>query len=339
MLGGVLVGIAAALRFSEAVFVAPAVGMLMLERRWRDAVVCLVAAAGTALAIQAISDQLYWGTPFYSLRHAIDYTLVERQSTRGFQPPWHYLTTMPEWSNVAIVAVAVFAAIRGGWRPALWAGVPLIALSVLPHKEARYLIPIVPFVSVLAGAGLWRLIVRASSPGAMPPWSSIAIVGGVVASTLLSINGYHVRRSDAAVSLARAIASTPGVSSVAVEQLWRWGGRIYLGGVPALQELDGRLARPEDLTALAQVGSSGSPGSTGRRFRSSRCEPKHAPGWDAWKPFDAPDSRSVYPLRVRTRSTESSRVRLLASTKAPNTNADKCQGPGGQSPGVMESYR
>jgi len=252
MIGGILVGIAAALRFSEAVFVAPAAGMLMLDRRWRDAVVCLVAAAGTALAIQSISDQLYWGTPFYSLRHAIDYTLVERQSTRGFQPPWHYLTTIPEWSDFAIVAVAVFAAVRGAWRPALWAGVPLIALSVLPHKEARYLIPIVPFVSILAGAGLWRLIVRASSPGAMRPWSSIAIVGGVVASTLLSINGYHVRRSDAAVSLARSIAGTPGVSSVAVEQLWRWGGRIYFARLPALQELDGRLARPEDLATLAQ---------------------------------------------------------------------------------------
>ena len=252
MLGGVLVGIAAALRFSEAVFVAPAVGMLVFERRWRDAVVCLVAAAGAALAIQAVSDQLYWGTPFYSVRQAIDYTLVERQSTRGFQPPWHYLTTIPEWSDFAIVAMAVFAAVRGAWRPALWAGVPLLVLSVLPHKEARYLIPIVPFVSMLAGAGLWRLIVRASSPGAMPPWSSIAIVGGVIASTLMSINGYHVRRSDAAVSLARSIAGTPGVSSVAVEQLWRWGGRIYLRGVPALQELDGRLARPEDLATLAQ---------------------------------------------------------------------------------------
>ena len=54
------------------------------------------------------------------------------------------------------------------------------------------------------------------------------------------------------MSLARSIASTPGVSGVAVEQLWRWGGRIYLGGVPALQEIDGRLARPEDLATLAQ---------------------------------------------------------------------------------------
>jgi len=86
----------------------------------------------------------------------------------------------------------------------------------------------------------------------MPAWPSIAIVGGVVASTLLSINGYHVRRSDAAVSLARSVAGTPGVSGVAVEQLWRWGGRIYLGRLPALQELDGRLARPEDLATLAQ---------------------------------------------------------------------------------------
>jgi hypothetical protein len=259
-LAGLLVGVAAALRFSEAVFLAPAVAMLALERRWRDAAVFTVIAAGTGLGIQAVADQLYWGSPFFSLRHAVDYTLVEGQSTRGFQPPWHYLVTMPEWCHVALVGVAVYAALRGGWRPALWAGLPILALSALPHKEARYLIPIVPFVCLLAGAGLWRLVQRIVRPGSAaapsaPSWAAAAIVIGTALVTLMSINGFHVRRSDGEVALARTIAPAQDLSGAGVEQLWRWGGRIYLAHVPNLVELDGRVGAPADLAAISQDAS------------------------------------------------------------------------------------
>jgi hypothetical protein len=83
----------------------------------------------------------------------------------------------------------------------------------------------------------------------------MAITAGVFASTILSISGFHVQRSDAEVALARSLAVERNVSGVAVEQLWRWGGRIYLGHFPALVDLDGRLARPQDLATVAQDAS------------------------------------------------------------------------------------
>jgi hypothetical protein len=256
ILAALLVAVAAALRFSEAIFALPAAAMLLADRRWGRAALFVAVTAAAGVAIQAIADQTYWGTPFYSLRQAIDYTLVQRQSTRGFQPFWHYLTTIPEWTTFPIVAVAAFAAWRGAWRPALWAGVPIFVLSLLPHKEARYLLPIVPFVGLLAAIGLWQIVRVAAGPSGSPRrWAPMAITAGVFASTILSISGFHVQRSDAEVALARSLAVERNVSGVAVEQLWRWGGRIYLGHFPALVDLDGRLARPQDLATVAQDAS------------------------------------------------------------------------------------
>lgn len=267
-LAGGLVGIAAALRFSEAIFVLPAAVMLLVERRWSAAVVFVTVAAGTGALIQAIADEAYWGAPFFSLRQAIDYTLVQQQSTRGFQPPWHYLTTLPEWSTLVVAALAVFAAWRGAWKPALWAGLPIVVLSALPHKEARYLLPIVPFAGLLAAIGLWRILRHLREPDiASPPWAPVALTAALAASTLISISGFHVQRTDGEVALARSMAAEPDVTGLAVEQLWRWGGRLYLGGIPALTELDGLAGSAAELAVIAQQ-----PAMTAIALRSETCD-------------------------------------------------------------------
>lgn len=248
----VLVGIAAALRFSEAIFVLPAALMLLIERRWSAAALFVAVAAATGVLIQAIADQAYWGASFFSLRQAIDYTLVQKQSTRGFQPPWHYFTTLPEWSTIVVAGLAVYGAWRGAWQPALWAGLPIVVLSALPHKEARYLLPIVPFVGLLAGLGLWRIMHGLRQPAASPRWAPLAVTAAVAASTLISISGFHVQRTDGEVALARSIAAEGDVTGVGVEQLWRWGGRLYLGGFPALLDIDGRVGSAAELAVIAQ---------------------------------------------------------------------------------------
>ena len=96
----------------------------------------------------------------------------------------------------------VSSASRGesrGLRPAVWwAIVPIAILSALPHKESRYVIPVVPFVSICAAAGLTRAIQwtrTAASPrlargprrGTRPPRSStIWANGGSAVRTMRS---------------------------------------------------------------------------------------------------------------------------------------------------------
>ena len=61
---GMLLGIAAAFRFSELVFIPGALLTLPRDQYRLRAVITLVAAIATLAAITATSDTLYWGTPF-----------------------------------------------------------------------------------------------------------------------------------------------------------------------------------------------------------------------------------------------------------------------------------
>jgi hypothetical protein len=90
-MAGCLLGLAASLRFSEAVFLAPAMVGLAIRRRFVEAAVCLFAAGAAATLLLGITDRLYWGSAFHSLRAVTDYTIVKGLSSRGYQSPLWYV--------------------------------------------------------------------------------------------------------------------------------------------------------------------------------------------------------------------------------------------------------
>lgn len=271
LVGGILVGVAAAMRFSEIVFVVPGVMHLLLDRRVGHAGIFAGALLGTAGAIQAASDLLYWGSPFFSARRMFDYTVVSGQSSRGFEPVWAYLTGIPDWSDLVIVGLALLATVRGATRVALWAWLPVALLSALPHKEARYLVPVMPFVALLAALGATSLAAgagrsiqaRALSPSGR---TALLLIAGLAVSVVLNVSRYHVRRDDAAVGTARML-SQENPRGLAAEQLWRLGGRLYLRGVPAIRELSGA-----DLTAAGLSASAAQPEIGWVLVRRETCE-------------------------------------------------------------------
>jgi len=247
LVGGAFVGVAAAMRFSEIVFLVPGAVHLALDRRFRHAALFAGTLLGTAAAIQAGSDVLYWGSPFFSAQRMVDYTIVTGQSSRGFEPVWAYLTGIPDWSDLVIVGLALLATVRGSTRVALWAWLPVLMLSALPHKEARYLVPVMPFVALLAGQAISALVARIDDGERVRPavagGLALALVVGLSASAALNASRYHVRRDDGAIDTARRLAAMAPAQGIAVEQLWRLGGRLYIGALPV------REVRPSELTS------------------------------------------------------------------------------------------
>jgi hypothetical protein len=239
---GALVGLAATLRFSEAVFVVPAIVQVTLERRWAH----LAAFSGgfvlIAAGIQLTADLLFWGSPFHSLTRMVQYTLIERQSSRGFQPAWEYLWNVTSWTDPVIAALAVGGTARKTWRPALWAWLPVLVLSLLPHKEARYLVPVMPFVAMLAGIKLWDLAQavrsRVDVSRTVAQRLALLLCAATIASATYEVSRFHMRRSDDAVRLAHVFAASNVEGGLAVEQLWRMGGHLYLGRFQPLVSLD-----------------------------------------------------------------------------------------------------
>jgi hypothetical protein len=230
---GILLGVAASLRFSEAVFLAPAVGQLLLARRAGDAAIVVVVCAGTAAAILGVSDAVYWGRPFFSLQNIVDYTLVRKLSSRGYEPVYYYVTHVGVWSNLFIVALALYTIRIRAWAVALWIFAPLCLLSLLPHKEARYLIPITPFLALGAAVSLVHLLERST----IHRYVALLLVVGFSTSLIFEAGGFRFRRSEDGVRVARFVAAQPDVRAVAAEQLWQLGGRIYLKQVPVLIDM------------------------------------------------------------------------------------------------------
>jgi hypothetical protein len=250
---GALLGVAAALRFGEVVFVVPALLTALIHRRegerdrsnrvWPAALLgltCLV----TTLAIIGIADALYWGEPFHSLRAIVDYTLVKRLSSRGYEAPWYYLTHLSDWSNVGMIALAASSMRRGGDRALIWAMVPILVLSLLPHKEPRYVIATMPFWSLAAARGAWLWLDAIVVAGTAKRASAVALIALVIGSSLFDASRFRFRRSEDAVRLGWAFART-GERGLAADQLWRFGGRLYLDGLEPLVDLDPSRAADE----------------------------------------------------------------------------------------------
>ncbi len=239
---GVLLGVASTFRFSEAVFVLPAAIQLALSRRWRDVAVLVLTAIATAMAMLWAGDLLYWGQPLHSVVAAIDYTLVQRLSSRGYQAPWWYIAHAASWINLAVLVLAVVGSRRELRRTALWLFVPALALSVLPHKEARYLIPVVPFACLLAVQGIAELAREPASRRAHR--MLLATAAGLFVFLLHDVGHWKLPRTDADVRLATRLAHERA-PALAIDQAWRLGGHLYLSQAPVV-DLDPSLMSQEE---------------------------------------------------------------------------------------------
>jgi hypothetical protein len=235
---GLALAMAGAMRFSEAVFIVPCVLGLTVYRRYQDALLTAASFACVWLLILGVSDWLYWGTPFSSLVNAADYSVVKGLSSRGYEPFHWYLSHIPDWSNFFTVTLGLLAfRFRGAWIPAFWAWIPLLVLSLLSHKEPRYLVPVLPFLALAAGDALWRLLHRFDGRSRRPGPVGLALLVGTGAAAVFEISNFRFERSEASVELANAYRDEWRDGGVAVEQLWRVGGRLYLSDVPTLVDL------------------------------------------------------------------------------------------------------
>jgi hypothetical protein len=254
---GGLVGLAATMRFSEEMFALPALVQLVAGRRWRGALMFGLGFAIVAAVTAGAIDAIYWGEPFFSFRQIVDFTLTRRLSTRGFQPWYEYLRALPSWTNIGVAALAIYATVKLRlWIPAAWTWIPVVTLSVLPHKEPRYLIPILPYFSTLAAAGLWQAIVwlrQTATRGREERRERAALVltVSVVAVLMTEPAAYVLPRTDDGITIARYIAANTPTGGVVAEPAWNIGGRLYLQNAHPFLDIDPAQMRDRALIDAA----------------------------------------------------------------------------------------
>lgn len=231
---GLLVAIAFADRYSEIVFLAP---MVVLARR--RAFYVLAGCTTGVLLIVGGYDWVTWGTPFASFIKFARLTVVEPDfaSRIKYQSPLWYLETLPRWCPLTVLPLLWFVRPRRDTLVA-WSFVvvPILALSLIRHKELRYLHAVIPFLAVLAAWGFARM-----------PASRFAIAL-LVFSVGINLFGlrFLLKKSTPAVRAAEVVRADTKLRTIVVSQLWAYGDRVYFGDDRDLRDA---TTPPRDLAA------------------------------------------------------------------------------------------
>jgi hypothetical protein len=220
-LAGALMGLAFADRYSEIVYLIPLLLVAWQKARRRAWQVAVGALASIAIT-SGVFEWIRWGEPFAALRNFARLTLVERDfaSRIKHQSPLWYLETLPRWCALTMLPLLWYARrLRAAWAFVL---IPLALLSLIAHKEVRYLQGIIPFLAILGGCGFAQI----------KRGFAIALVAFSVVWNLWGIR-FLERESRPAVAAARTLGDA---HVVAISQPWACGDKLYLArGARALE--------------------------------------------------------------------------------------------------------
>lgn len=158
VLAGLLLSFAVGLRIQNGLF-----ALLALPLKGRGSkrdVIILAATLAVGAAAYGLIDHLTWGAPFHSAKVYLRFNVIEgRASMFGTAPFFHYVQAFVTAEGVTFIPLVLLAAWSAKQSPWL----PLIILaffvghSFIPHKELRFLFPIVPLLCAQAALGLDRL--------------------------------------------------------------------------------------------------------------------------------------------------------------------------------------
>ncbi len=151
---GLLLSLAVGLRLQNGLF---CLGALAVLWRLKGPVALLLGVLVVGAVGYGLVDQLTWGEPFHSARAYLRFNLVEgRASAFGTSPFFHYVSAFVTAEGLTFVPLVLLTALGARKRPEL----PLIVLgfflvhSLIPHKELRFLFPLVPLLAAQAALGL-----------------------------------------------------------------------------------------------------------------------------------------------------------------------------------------
>jgi hypothetical protein len=230
---GLCLGLAFVIRYPSAVFALPIA--VRLARKPRE---LLAFALGGLLVLAALAalDYATWGAPLRSVFRHLAFNLKSSSQRFGGQPFWWYglmlLSTAP--------ILLGYHFVRGLRRADLLVGAfatYLGALLVVSHKEARFLVPLLPVFIAIAAAPAFEDLARLRRGFALI--GAAYAVSSLLAVTVLRPFGLETDVIDATVEMGR----DPELTSALIAGLpvWNTGGRFYLGRDVPLAVGDGPL--------------------------------------------------------------------------------------------------
>jgi hypothetical protein len=100
----------------------------------------------------------------------------------------------------------------------------------MPHKEGRYLLPIIPFFCIVAAKGFLRgtdWLARSATVIGWRRWTRDLSAPLLILAVLHDVGGWRLPRSNEGIRLAERLRQT-GSTGLVGQDLWRLGGHPYL---------------------------------------------------------------------------------------------------------------
>ncbi len=239
---GAVLGLALVFRLQ----LAPAIGWALLRlcgvrRLTRGA--WAISGLLVPVLLSGVLDWITLGSPFQSVFRYASLNLHGVADFYGISPWYTYLIVLPfeiGWVFPPMAVCLALGAKRLGLLAEL-AFIILVTFSCVPHKEARFLFPMFPFLMALAGAGSAQIATRLSRRIGVT--RAAAILGGA----WMMICGFNAPfawsaglwlRGQAVVREMHRVSDDPGACGLAIIPPGIWymtGGRSHLRpGLPLL---------------------------------------------------------------------------------------------------------
>lgn len=160
--GASLLGLAVLLRLQNGVFCVGLLAVLAARRDWRAARDALAVLAGWALLF-GLLDRLTWGRWFHSALVYLDFNLVKNGAASFGTEPFGFYNRVLFRAMGGVTLVSAGLALLAARRAPGLLGVAAafyLLHALQPHKELRFLVPVLPLFAGLAGVGLDTVLRR-----------------------------------------------------------------------------------------------------------------------------------------------------------------------------------
>jgi hypothetical protein len=175
LLAGTLSGLAICMRYQSGVVACGLLAILVSEKRYRAAV-WFASGASVVGILGGMLDWFTWGKPFSALKMYLYFNLKKSGAKFGVYPFTYYFTVAWTAAGPAVLAIAsgLLWSVRLAPRLFLVSVGYVLLHCVIPHKEWRFLMPVMPMVFALAGAGLADALARVHN-GRVWAWALAAV--------------------------------------------------------------------------------------------------------------------------------------------------------------------
>ncbi len=166
LVAGALLGFSAVLRYQNGVLL-PVIFFVVLGRRGLLAALFVTLGAALVGVLGGLLDWATWGRPFKSLTEYVRFNLIESGANQwGVRGRGYYLDTL--WATAGplllVAGLGAVAGLRRSWPIALLVFAFVAVHSAIPHKELRFLFPVLPLFLLCSAVGLGWLLDRIPFP-------------------------------------------------------------------------------------------------------------------------------------------------------------------------------